>query len=155
MSQAQATSVLYEKLWCSEYGSCNGKIFSKHSGVASNTFDIAKSGVILLDQFGFQGLESPVYATHTFYLYNSDGIPNYYTLKATLCDMRNICFFYEKKIKLDWKEMYSETVNSSLTVSSNNIGREPITASTEIIGYPYDIKNKEASLSLSPFPYDK
>ena len=61
----------------------------------------------------------------------------------------------EKKIKLDWKQIYSQTVYSSLTVSSNNIGREPITASTEIIGYPYDKKNKKASLLLAPFPYDK
>ncbi len=152
-TQVKAFTVLNERTWCTGYAKCNGKVEVKQTSGAFIP-EISKSDVILRDQQGYEGIEIGLGATHIFYIYNGTPADVIHILKANLCDMYNKCFYYEKTIRMGWKEVYSETVYSSVSLFRETIGKEPITAESEIEYSPTDRKQREAALLVAPFPYD-
>lgn len=148
--QAYSTPIVSERVWVSGAG-------IGHFEKLVNTIEpgeVSKADTYLYDQKGYQGLENHIGATHVFYAYNGTGIIAYHTFTAKLCDSKNNCFHYEKKIMLDWGQYYGETIYSSLATFGDAVGRYPIYADTNVMDYPTASSHKEASLLLSPFPYD-
>ena len=152
-SQAYPFTVISERIWCSGTTKCNGNVRANDS-LGTNGIETTRAGVFLQNMKGYQGLEIGLGATHTFFIYNGDPVPAYHVLRATLCDMNNNCFNYEKTLSVGYRESYSETVYSQLSLFRNTIGAEPISAESKIEYSPVDRVFKEAMLLIEPFPYD-
>jgi hypothetical protein len=151
INNAQAYKVLSERTWLS--GGANGYV--QQSPLAPKLIgDVARATTFLVDQFGYEGIVNKITSKHTFYAYNSSGIPNVYTCTAMLCDQNNKCVNFEKMVVVDWKQSYGETIYSFLEMTGKTVGREPIYAETSMAGYPNHFDRKEASFLLAPFPYD-
>lgn len=151
-SQVNAMTVLSEKVWLT-----GPSPIGESKRIISNisySSDVAKATTRLPDHFGYQGIAAVVSATHSFYAYNGDGGPGIHTFFGKLCDIRNNCVNYERRIQLNWKEWYGESIVNSLTIFSDYIGREPLYGQTIIDGIPSSKDYKEGSLFLKPFPYD-
>lgn len=117
--------------------------------------DYTHTLVYLFDQFGYEGIELTVGATHLYSIYNNSGGSIPYIVKIKLCDSQNHCFGIEKTVRLDYGESYKETINSSLTLQKDYVGTEKLYAETEIATYPVSQYSATANLVLAPFPYDQ
>lgn len=154
-NHACAVSILSEKTWITGIGYGGVKKSLQQDNASNKIQDSVKATTWLLDQYGFQGLENTVGSTHVFYAYNgSHPATNYYKFTAKLCDMHDNCVNYEKTFTLEYGQYYGETIYSSLTIFSDEIGAQPIYADTEIESYPSDKSHKQSMLILKPFPYD-
>jgi hypothetical protein len=155
-AQAKAFTVLNERTWCTGNAKCNSQVEIKHiNGVSPLEIEISKASVILKNQTGYEGIEIELGATHNFYIYNGTPADVIHVVKASLCDAYQNCFFYEKEIRMRWREVYSEKIYSSLRIFRETIGYEPIFANSEITFSPTDEMHAEATLLVEPFPYDQ
>lgn len=148
--QLYAVTVLSEKTWCTGDINCSSE--HMRSSISSGFTTIAS--VFLLNQWGYQGMMTNIGSSHSFYIYNSDAVPQLHIIRAKLCDMRNNCANYEANIRVDWQQLYNDIVYLNLESTTGNLGREPIYAYTDILYSPESHASKEANLFLQPFPYD-
>src|ERR1019366_6449104 len=93
--QLFAVTVISERFWCEGTEKCTIEHRQSFTEIT-----------VLLDQWGYQGMENRIGSTHSFYCHNTDGIPETHTIRAKLCEMRGNCANYEKEIRVDWKQVY-------------------------------------------------
>lgn len=112
-------------------------------------------GVLLDDQYAYEGLPATMVSVHSFSAYNGWQLSKIASFVGKSCYEQD-CFKIEKAVELNLGEYYFEDIYLSHEIEGFSVGHYPIWASSYFSdGMDSKYTTMDAHLLVQPFPYDR